>query len=120
MHTFDIILGMDWLAHFQTTIDCQCHPVFVCTPTGDCFHFLCDWGDGSIPLLFDLKGQGGLSFFFAFSLASEGSMFRNDLPRVVCEYSDVFPEDLTGLPSHREIEFSIDLVHGTTPISMAP
>ena len=42
------------------------------------------------------------------------------LPRVVCEYSDVFPEDLVSLPPHREIEFSIDLVPGTAPISMAP
>ena len=40
------------------------------------------------------------------------------LPRVGCEYSDVFPEDLVSLPPHREIEFSIDLVPGTAPISM--
>ena len=39
---------------------------------------------------------------------------------MVCEYSDVFPEDLVSLPHHREIEFSIDLVLGTAPISMAP
>ncbi|XP_028066062.1 uncharacterized protein LOC114269009 [Camellia sinensis] len=31
-------------------------------------------------------------------------------PRVVCEYLDVSPEDLTKLPPHREVEFSIDLV----------
>ena len=42
------------------------------------------------------------------------------LSRVVCEYSDVFPKDLVSLPPHREIEFSIDLVPGTAPISMAP
>ena len=39
---------------------------------------------------------------------------------MVCEYSDVFPEDLVSLPPHREIEFFIDLVPGTAPISMAP
>ena len=32
----------------------------------------------------------------------------------------MFPEDLPGLPLNREIEFVIDLVPGTTPISKAP
>ncbi|KAL7258334.1 hypothetical protein ACSBR1_004455 [Camellia fascicularis] len=45
---------------------------------------------------------------------------RVKLPMVVYEYPDVFPEDLTSLPPHREIEFTIDLVSGTAPISMAP
>ncbi|KAG8474911.1 hypothetical protein CXB51_031626 [Gossypium anomalum] len=39
---------------------------------------------------------------------------------VVCEYSDVFPEELPGLPPVREVEFGIELVLGTTPISIAP
>ena len=39
---------------------------------------------------------------------------------VVREFADVFPEDLPGLPSMREIEFSIDLVLGTQPISIPP
>ena len=42
-----------------------------------------------------------------------------DIP-VVREFSDVFPDDLLGLPSDREIEFSIDLLLGTAPISKAP
>ncbi|BBN68210.1 hypothetical protein Prudu_333S000100 [Prunus dulcis] len=36
------------------------------------------------------------------------------------EFPDVFPEDLPGLPPHREIEFIIELVPGTNPISQAP
>jgi hypothetical protein len=39
-----------------------------------------------------------------------------DIP-VVCEFLDVFPEDLLGLPSERDVEFVIELKHGTTPIS---
>ena len=35
----------------------------------------------------------------------------------MCEYPSVFPEDLLGLPPTREIEFCIDLVLGTRPIS---
>ena len=36
------------------------------------------------------------------------------------EFPDVFPEDLLGLPPDREIEFSIDLLPGSSPISKAP
>nr|GFB72406.1 putative reverse transcriptase domain, aspartic peptidase domain protein [Tanacetum cinerariifolium] len=39
---------------------------------------------------------------------------------VVREFADVFPDELPGLPSAREIEFSIDLIHGTKPILKAP
>ena len=39
---------------------------------------------------------------------------------MVCRFSDVFPEELPGLPPEREIEFCIDVVTGTDPISMAP
>jgi len=39
---------------------------------------------------------------------------------VVREFSDVFPEDVPGLPPPREIEFSIDLVPGAGPISITP
>lgn len=37
---------------------------------------------------------------------------------VVCEFPDVFPEELPGLPPDKEIEFCIDVVPGTDPISM--
>jgi hypothetical protein len=39
-----------------------------------------------------------------------------DIP-VVCEFPDVFPEDLPGLPPERDVEFVIELKPGTTPIS---
>ncbi|XP_043805273.1 uncharacterized protein LOC122721498 [Manihot esculenta] len=38
----------------------------------------------------------------------------------VCDFSDVFPDELPGLPPEREVEFAIDVVPGTTPISIAP
>ena len=43
-----------------------------------------------------------------------------DLPRVVCEYVDVFPYELPGLPPHRDVDFGIELHPGTLPISMTP
>jgi len=42
-----------------------------------------------------------------------------DIP-VVCEFPDVFPEELPGLPPDREVEFKIELVPGTAPISRRP
>jgi len=39
---------------------------------------------------------------------------------VVEEFLDVFPEDLSGLPPDRVLEFSIDIIPGTAPISKAP
>ena len=39
-----------------------------------------------------------------------------DLPRVVCEYEDVFPNELPGLPTQRFVDFSIELHPGTSPI----
>ena len=39
---------------------------------------------------------------------------------VVHEFEDVFSDKVLGLPPHREVEFSIDLVPGTGPVSMAP
>jgi len=39
---------------------------------------------------------------------------------MVREFLDIFPEDLPGLPPVREIEFSIEVLPGTSPISKAP
>jgi hypothetical protein len=36
---------------------------------------------------------------------------------VVCEFLDVFPEELPGLPLERDVEFVIELKPGTDPIS---
>ena len=40
--------------------------------------------------------------------------------RVVCKFFDVFPEELLGLPPDREIEFEIEVLPRTMPISKAP
>jgi hypothetical protein len=39
---------------------------------------------------------------------------------VVRDFSDVFPEELSGMPPNREVEFVIDLLPGTAPISKRP
>ena len=42
------------------------------------------------------------------------------LSLVVCEYDDVSPDELPGLPPHIDVDFVIELHHGTSPISMTP
>ena len=42
-----------------------------------------------------------------------------DIP-VVYEFLDVFPDELPGLPPDRDVEFKIELVPGTAPISRRP
>jgi hypothetical protein len=39
---------------------------------------------------------------------------------MVYEFLDVFPNDLPGLPLDRDVEFTIELEPGTTPISRHP
>jgi hypothetical protein len=54
-----------------------------------------------------------------FTITPESNVCPSDIP-IVCEYLDVFPDDVISLPPEREIEFSIDLVPGSQPISVAP
>jgi hypothetical protein len=42
-----------------------------------------------------------------------------DIP-VACEFPDIFPDDLPGMPPDRDVEFIIELQLGTTPISRQP
>ncbi|GJS39531.1 putative reverse transcriptase domain-containing protein [Tanacetum coccineum] len=43
----------------------------------------------------------------------------SDIP-IIRDFVDVFPEDLSGLPPQRQVEFRIDLVPGATPVAMSP
>ena len=40
------------------------------------------------------------------------------LPRVVCEFEDIFLDKLLGLPLQRDVNFIIELHPGRSPISM--
>ncbi|CAL9018670.1 unnamed protein product, partial [Prunus brigantina] len=58
--------------------------------------------------------------YLAHVIDTRDNGFKLEEMPVVQEFPDVFPEDLHGLPPHREIEFTIELVPGTNPISQAP
>jgi hypothetical protein len=40
--------------------------------------------------------------------------------RIIQNYPDIFPEDLLGMPPNRDIEFIMELLPGTLPISKRP
>ncbi|MCI38136.1 RNA-directed DNA polymerase (Reverse transcriptase), partial [Trifolium medium] len=65
-----------------------------------------------------VKAQEEVFVMFA-SLRMEEKDEVDALP-VVREFTDVFPDDILDLPPEREVEFSIGIVPGTSPISMAP
>ena len=48
-----------------------------------------------------------------------GKVNLEDIP-MIKEFPDVFPEELPGLPPEREVDLSIEVLHGRTPISRAP
>ena len=60
-----------------------------------------------------------MGWLSSLTLEDEG---RRDLslPRVVCEYEDVFLGEQPGLPPYRDVDFVIELYLGMSPISMTP
>ena len=72
------------------------------------------------PILCKIHDGGQLTSWLA-SLTLEDEVRQDmSLPRVVCEYEDVFPNELPGLPLPRDVDFFIELYPGTSPISMTP
>ncbi|GAB2285939.1 hypothetical protein Dimus_039735 [Dionaea muscipula] len=115
---FDIMFGMDWLSRRRVTIDYFSRRITIYGLKGGYFHFMGDRVGEMVPSFFGLPCSSEGSFLFSLT-AVEGEEARPwSLPRVVCEFPDIFPEDLVELPPHREVDFSIDLLPGTTPISM--
>ncbi|XP_073153442.1 uncharacterized protein [Henckelia pumila] len=124
MEDFDCILGVDILTSYRATVDFYQKIVHFHPVEGDSW-FL--YGEGARPLMplvsalracEDLEA-GGKGYFIHVVDTSVGSRSVEELP-VVCEYPDVFPDDIPGYPPVREIEFGIELVPGTSPISRAP
>ncbi|KAG8500632.1 hypothetical protein CXB51_004148 [Gossypium anomalum] len=62
----------------------------------------------------------GCEAFLAYVLNTKVSELKIESVSVVYEYPDVFLEELPGLPPITDIEFTIDLISGTSSISIAP
>ncbi|GJZ09685.1 putative reverse transcriptase domain-containing protein, partial [Tanacetum coccineum] len=94
--SFDVIIGMDWLAKYNALIVCD-EKVYI---------------------------QKGCQVYLeqVTSKKTEDQSKENRLEDVpfVREFPEVFQEDLPGLPPARQVEFQIDLVPGAAPIARAP
>ncbi|KAA0047446.1 pol protein [Cucumis melo var. makuwa] len=124
MLDFDVILSMDWLAANHASIDCSRKEVLFNPPSMASFKFKGE-GSRSLPQVISamraskLLSQGTWSILESVVDTREVDVSLSSEP-VVRDYPDVFPEELPGLPPHREVEFAIVLEPGTVPISRAP
>ena len=118
MSEFEVILGMDWLTPYRVVIECDRMRVTAYTPDGTCVMFQGNRHDASPHTVYDSQWHGQLTGWLA-SVTLEDEVRQDmSLPQVVCEYEDVFPDELPGLPPLREVDFRIELHPGTSPISM--
>ncbi|XP_056695508.1 uncharacterized protein [Spinacia oleracea] len=106
----DVILGMDWLGKYQAKIDCQAQKVKLKSPLGN---------DVSYQRIGNKPGKGSPLYFCCVRRIEEEVVLLEDIP-IVNEFQDVFPNDVPDMPPKRDVEFTIDLVPGTGPISKAP
>ena len=120
---FDIILGMDWLSTYRAHVDChQKRIIFKLEGAPERVYEGTKSKTGT-PIISAVKAtkllRQGCQGFLAAVIGEDKIMKVEDI-EVVREYPEVFPEDLPGLPPDREVEFSINLLPGTSPISKAP
>ncbi|GJT86958.1 putative reverse transcriptase domain-containing protein [Tanacetum coccineum] len=102
--SFDVIVGMDWLAHHHASIICDERIVRIPLPDG---HVL------------DIYGERPDVYPKSLLCIKAGEKRLDDI-HVVREFPEVFPDDLSGLPPIREVEFHIDLIPGALPVAKAP
>jgi hypothetical protein len=99
----DLILGMSWLRKAKAVIQCGRGTVELTSPKGERFQ---------VEIVVTTSSRRAMFF-----IAEE---FVGNNICVVRDFPDVFPEELLGMPPDREVEFVIDLLPGTAPISKRP
>jgi hypothetical protein len=100
----DVILGMYWLDKYQAIISCDKRIIKLVSPLGE----------EVVTELVSLKPRKGGCHQMAINSKEADSL---ETIKVVLEFPDVFPKDLPGMPPERKVEFAIELLSGTTPIS---
>ncbi|XP_073025163.1 uncharacterized protein [Primulina eburnea] len=122
---FDIILGMDWLSSHGGVIDFHQRSVSVRPPSAKLFVFEAARHQ-QFPQVISflcarkLIKRGCQEFLASIVSVAESVSQRLEDVVVVSEFPSVFPDDVSGIPPAREVDFSIELVPGTIPISKAP
>jgi len=99
----DVIMGMNWMKEWDAVIDTGKRVLSLREPQGS--------GSFQVPL--------SRCFDFASISCATQVVPLPQIP-VVCEFPDVSPKELPGLPPDREVECAIELIPGTAPISRRP
>nr|GEX40818.1 putative reverse transcriptase domain-containing protein [Tanacetum cinerariifolium] len=102
--SFDVIVGMDWLSYHRAVIVCYENIVRIPLPNGEILEIHGERPEKDPKLLSCIKADE----------------VRLDDIRTVCNFPEVFLDDLTGLPPVREIKFRIDLIPGALPVVKSP
>jgi len=112
MEGLDVILGMDWLSSNHVVIDCGQRKIEFPDTVG-------------LELISSKQAvreiEAGVTCCMIVAQAEKMSTAEkiSRIP-IVDEYADVFPDEIPELPPSRDVDFSIDLIPGVGPVSMAP
>ena len=121
---FDVILGMDWLTLHDAKINCKEKVIELKCESGEILRVEPDKSKALSSMISSMSAQRylrkGYEAYLAYVINTKEVEKKVESVPVVCEFADVFPEELQGLPPVREVEFGIDLIPGTAPISIAP
>ena len=124
MRDFDVVLGMDCLSRHRATLDYYKKEVKLHRPGKLEVKFRGIRRELSSSMISAMAEQRmlrkGCQGYLAYVVETgkEGTLV-DEIP-VFREFPYVFPDDITGLPLDREVEFTIDLIPGTKPISIPP
>ncbi|KAK4392374.1 hypothetical protein Sango_2015200 [Sesamum angolense] len=124
LREFDVILGMDWLFCNHALVNCQTKEVAV-EVNGQMKTVIV--GERkvipncliSVVTAFNLIKEGCEAYLASVHDVTKVGPGVSDVP-VVREFPYVFPEELPGLPPHREVNFEIETIPRAAPISIAP
>nr|GEV17830.1 putative reverse transcriptase domain-containing protein [Tanacetum cinerariifolium] len=124
MCEFDLLLGMDWLTEHHATIDCRSYQVIFGDIHAPEFIYHGSLPGKSMQIISALQARTLLSHGCEGFLATIHDMTSDVSPiheqSIVSEFPDVFPDELPWIPPVREVEFNIELIPGSEPISKAP
>ncbi|XP_070045295.1 uncharacterized protein [Nicotiana tomentosiformis] len=121
---FDMILGMDWLSLYYAILDCHAKTVMLVILRLPRLKWRGTLDHIPSRVVSFLKAQRMVEkvclAYLAFVRDVSADTPTVESVLVVKEFPDVFPEDLPGMPPNKDINFCIDLVSGTYPISILP
>ena len=124
MSDFDVILGMDWLSNHRASVNCFTKIIRFEKPRYPELEFVGDRRVLPTCVISTLEAKRlllkGCESYLAHVVDTSITEVRLENVPVVCEFPDVFPKDLSGLPPDRKLEFGIEVLPGSAPISIPP